>query len=96
MPITRSITNLHSAATPHPTRARQHPGIASPPAGPHKDCAKRGHSFVINELPLFEFGKNRAFGKDCTALSRIYRIIHNKKTLIRINEMFPIDDRLRL
>ena len=51
---------------------------------------------MINELPLFELGKSRAFGKDCTALSRIYRIIHNKKTLIRINEMFPIDDRLRL
>jgi chorismate-pyruvate lyase len=40
--------------------------------------------------------KNSAFGNACTVLSRIYRIIHDKKTLIRINEMFPLDDRLRL
>ena len=37
--------------------------------------------------------KSSAFGKDCTVLSRIYRIIHDKKTLIWINEMFPLDDR---
>ncbi|MEA1893865.1 MAG: chorismate pyruvate-lyase family protein [Euryarchaeota archaeon] len=40
--------------------------------------------------------ENSAFGKDCMVLSRIYRIIHDKKTLIRINEMFPIDDRWSL
>ena len=50
----------------------------------------------MNELSLFELGKGSAFGKDCTVLSRIYRIIHDQKTLIRINEMFPIDDRWSL
>jgi len=52
--------------------------------------------FVVNELSFVELGKSRAFGKDCTVLSRIYRIIHDKKTLIRINEMSPIDDRWSL
>ncbi|MEA3323950.1 MAG: hypothetical protein U9Q37_02270 [Euryarchaeota archaeon] len=50
----------------------------------------------MNEFPLFELGKSSAFGKDCMVLSRICRIIHDKKTLIRINEMFPPDDRWSL
>jgi chorismate-pyruvate lyase len=40
--------------------------------------------------------KSSAFGNDCMVLSRIYRIIHDKKTLIWINEMFPLDDRWSL
>jgi chorismate-pyruvate lyase len=52
--------------------------------------------FVVNELSLVELGKSRAFGKDCAVLSRIYRSIHDKKTLIWINEMFPLDDRWSL
>ena len=40
--------------------------------------------------------KSRAFGNACTVFSMIYRITHDKKTLIQINEMFPLDDRLRL
>jgi chorismate-pyruvate lyase len=40
--------------------------------------------------------KSSVFGEDCMVLSRIYRIIHDRKTLIWINEMFPIDDRWSL
>ena len=92
------IALQHPAQSRNPSsnRASQYPGIASPPARQYKDCAKRDHSFVMNELPPFELGKSSVFGEDCTVLSRIYLIIHDKKTLILINEMFPIDDRWSL
>ena len=40
--------------------------------------------------------KSSVFGAGCMVLSRTYRIVHDQKTLIRINEMFPIDDRWSL
>jgi len=45
------------------------------------------------EIVRMEILKSDLFGEECMALSRAYRIIHNHKTLIRINETFPIDDR---
>ena len=47
----------------------------------------------IDEIEILE---SRVFGKLCPALSRKYRIIHDNRVLIWINEMFPIDDRWNL
>jgi hypothetical protein len=87
----RPTTFPPTAATYHLTQARHCPGIASPPASTR--IASKETIFVMNELSLFELGKSSAFGKECTVLSRIYLIIHDQKTLIRINKMFSIDGR---
>ena len=45
------------------------------------------------DIDEVEILKSRVFGEESMVLSRKYRIIHNHKTLIWINETFPIDDR---
>ncbi len=45
------------------------------------------------DIDEVEIAKSRIFGEECMVLSRKYRIIHDHKTLIWINETFPIDDR---
>ncbi len=45
------------------------------------------------DIGEIEILKSDLFGEECMVLSRKYRIIHDQKTLLWINERFPIDDR---
>ena len=84
--------NLLFSLSPYniPAHSRNSSSNPSPPVSGDRLTARLTAQGLRQKKPFFcderiiplRLGKSIAFGKDCTELLRIYRIVHDRKTLI--------------